>query len=216
MEQAVQQQLIQEILPTTQPTVQPTTTHATLTQQEIINNLEQCLQALMNQTFDGVEIRQPKQAPKGYKPMASAAAPATAPELASMSTAPTMPAPAPVPDTTTSAAPADQSAPAQPPLHPYSGISNCYAPPIQKNFATPDKHQKGPYQPTVPVYDIEKSNHVFSRIMKSVITLSVKELCIAPDICNQMKMVVTPKHTMQATVQDADDIENALMMPKSS
>ncbi|KAG6881289.1 hypothetical protein C0992_001423, partial [Termitomyces sp. T32_za158] len=78
-EQALQQQLIQEILPTSQSTVQPTTIHAPLTRQEMINNLEQRLQALKNQTFDGVEIRQPKQAPKGYKPMTSAAAPATAP-----------------------------------------------------------------------------------------------------------------------------------------
>ncbi|KAG6887263.1 hypothetical protein C0992_013082 [Termitomyces sp. T32_za158] len=55
-EQALQQQLIQEILPTVQPMVQPTTIHATLTRQEMINNLEQQLQALKNQTFDGVEI----------------------------------------------------------------------------------------------------------------------------------------------------------------
>ncbi|KAG6875313.1 hypothetical protein C0992_004349, partial [Termitomyces sp. T32_za158] len=55
-EQALQQQLIQEILPTIQPTVQPTTIHATLTRQEMINNLEQWLQALKNQTFNRVEI----------------------------------------------------------------------------------------------------------------------------------------------------------------
>ncbi|KAG6871141.1 hypothetical protein C0992_011621 [Termitomyces sp. T32_za158] len=33
---------------------------------------------------------------------------------------------------------------------------------------------------------------------------------IAPDICNQMKMAVTPKRTMQATIQDVDDINDAL------
>ncbi|KAG6893723.1 hypothetical protein C0992_008881, partial [Termitomyces sp. T32_za158] len=54
-EQAVQQQLIQEIIPTVQPTLQLTTIHAILTRQEIIN-LEQRLQALKNQTFNGVEI----------------------------------------------------------------------------------------------------------------------------------------------------------------
>ncbi|KAG6871462.1 hypothetical protein C0992_010904, partial [Termitomyces sp. T32_za158] len=86
-EQALQQQLIQEILPTSQPT----TLHVTLTWQEMINNLEQWLQALKNQTFDGVEICQPKQVPKGYKPMASAAAPATAPAPATTSTAPSAP-----------------------------------------------------------------------------------------------------------------------------
>ncbi|KAG6873356.1 hypothetical protein C0992_008833 [Termitomyces sp. T32_za158] len=112
-EQALQEHLIQEILPTSQPTIQPTTVHATLTRQEMINNLEQRLQVLKNQTFDGVEICQPKQAPKGYKPMASAAAPATAPPLAAMSTAPS--APVTVPNPAASTAPTDQSAPAQPP-----------------------------------------------------------------------------------------------------
>ncbi|KAG6881138.1 hypothetical protein C0992_001728, partial [Termitomyces sp. T32_za158] len=135
----------------------------------MINNLEQRLQALKNQTFDGVEIRQPKQAPKGYKPMTSAAAPATAPAPAAKATAPS--APVTVPDPGASTAPTDQPVPAQPPLHPYSGIPNRYAPPAQKNFAAPDKRQEGPYRPTAPVYDIEKSNHVFSRIMKSAVTL---------------------------------------------
>ncbi|KAG6880658.1 hypothetical protein C0992_003124, partial [Termitomyces sp. T32_za158] len=69
----------------------------------MINNLEQRLQALKNQTFDGVEICQPKQAPKGYKPMTSAAAPATAPAPATTSTAPS--APVTVPDPAASTAP---------------------------------------------------------------------------------------------------------------
>ncbi|KAG6893326.1 hypothetical protein C0992_010458, partial [Termitomyces sp. T32_za158] len=197
-EQALQQQLIQEILLTAQLTVQPTTIHATLTWQEMINNLEQQLQALKNQTFDGVEIWQPKQAPKEYKPMANAAAPVTAPALATTSTAPSVPVPIPAPDTVVPAASTDQPAPAQPPLHPYSGIPNRYAPPAQKNFAAPDKRQEGLYQPTAP-------------IMKSAITLSVEELCsIAPNVHNQIKTVVTPKCTMQATIQDADDIDDAL------
>ncbi|KAG6874806.1 hypothetical protein C0992_006464 [Termitomyces sp. T32_za158] len=144
-EQALQQQLIQEILPTAQLTVQPTTVHATLTWQEMINNLKQQLQALKNQTFDRVEIWQPKQVPKGYKPMANAAAPATAPPPATTSTTPSAPVPVPAPNTATPTASTDQPAPAQPPLHPYSGIPNCYAPSAQKNFAAPNKRQKGPY-----------------------------------------------------------------------
>ncbi|KAG6887608.1 hypothetical protein C0992_011564 [Termitomyces sp. T32_za158] len=153
----------------------------------------------------------PKQVPKGYKPMANAAAPATAPAPATPSTTPSVPVPVPAPNTATPTASTNQPAPAQTPLHPYSGIPNRYAPPAQKNFAAPNKCQEGPYQPTAPVYDIEKSNHVFSRIMKSAVTLSVEELCsIAPDICNQMKTAVTSKRTMQATIQDADDIDNAL------
>ncbi|KAG6887280.1 hypothetical protein C0992_013002 [Termitomyces sp. T32_za158] len=112
---------------------------------KMINNLEQWLQVLKNQTFDGVEIWQPKQAPKGYKPMASAAAPATAPAPATTSTAPSAPVPGPAPNTAVLAASTDQPAPAQPPLRSYSGIPNRYAPPTQKNFAAPDKHQEGPY-----------------------------------------------------------------------
>ncbi|KAG6873575.1 hypothetical protein C0992_008551 [Termitomyces sp. T32_za158] len=143
--------------------------------------------------------------------MASAAAPATAPAPATMSTAPSAPVSVPAPDPVASTPPTKQSAPAQPPLHPYSGIPNRYAPPAQKNFAAPNKCQEGPYQPTAPVYDIEKSNHVFSRIMKSAVTLLVEELCsITPDVRNQMKTAVTLKRTMQATVQDADDIDDAL------
>ncbi|KAG6886592.1 hypothetical protein C0992_003243 [Termitomyces sp. T32_za158] len=107
-EQALQQQLIQEIL----PTGQPTTIHAALTWQEMINNLEQRLQALKNQTFDRVEICQPKQAPKEYKPMATAAAPATAPAPATMSPAPSAPVPVPAPNTGAPAASTDQPAPA--------------------------------------------------------------------------------------------------------
>ncbi|KAG6876199.1 hypothetical protein C0992_000510, partial [Termitomyces sp. T32_za158] len=210
-EQALQQQLIQEILPTAQLTVQPTTIHATLMWQEMINNLEQWLQALKNQTFDRVEICQPKQAPKGYKPMANAAAPATAPALATTSTALSAPVQVPAPDTAAPTASTNQPATTQPPLHPYSGIPNRYAPPAQKNFAAPNKRQEGPYQPTAPVYDIEKSNHVFSRIMKSAVTLLVEELCsIAPNVRIQMKTAVTPKRTMQATVRDTDDIDNTL------
>ncbi|KAG6876122.1 hypothetical protein C0992_000856 [Termitomyces sp. T32_za158] len=33
---------------------------------------------------------------------------------------------------------------------------------------------------------------------------------ITPNIRNQMKTAVTPKHTMQATIQDADDIDDML------
>lgn len=46
--------------------------------------------------------------------------------------------------------------------------------------------------------------------MKTPVTLSVEELCsIAPDVRNQVKTAVTPKRTLQATVQDTADIDNA-------
>ncbi|KAG6894355.1 hypothetical protein C0992_006466 [Termitomyces sp. T32_za158] len=47
--------------------------------------------------------------------------------------------------------------------------------------------------------------------MKTPITLSVEELCsIAPNMQNQVKTAVTPKHALQATVQDVEDIDDTL------
>ncbi|KAG6894671.1 hypothetical protein C0992_005175 [Termitomyces sp. T32_za158] len=47
--------------------------------------------------------------------------------------------------------------------------------------------------------------------MKSAVILLVEELCsIALDVRNQMKTAVTLKRTMQATVQDADNINDVL------
>ncbi|KAG6894768.1 hypothetical protein C0992_004783 [Termitomyces sp. T32_za158] len=97
------------------------------------------------------------------------------------------------------------------PLHPYASLPSYYIAPTQHNFATPDKQPEGGYQPTAPIYDIKKSDHVFTCIMKTPVTLSVEELCsITPDVWNQVKTVVTPKRTLQATVQDVDDIDDAL------
>ncbi|KAG6877141.1 hypothetical protein C0992_010717 [Termitomyces sp. T32_za158] len=47
--------------------------------------------------------------------------------------------------------------------------------------------------------------------MKTPVTLLVEELCsIAPDVQNQVKTAVTLKRALQATVQDVEDIDNAL------
>lgn len=68
-------------------------------------------------------------------------------------------------------------------LHPYAGISDQYHAPTQQNFAALEKHPEGNYQPTAPIFDIEKSNHIFSHIMKTAVILSVEELCsIVPDV----------------------------------
>ncbi|KAG6880813.1 hypothetical protein C0993_004235, partial [Termitomyces sp. T159_Od127] len=149
------------------------------------------LNALKNQVFDGVEVPRPKQPLKGYKPMATV----------TNNLAP------PAPEAPTSTAPADDTPPVTnvpdplPPLHPYSGLNNHYQPPAQQNFGTPDKCTDGAYRPTAPVYDIEKSNQVFARIMKSAVTLSVEELCsIAPDVRNQMRTAVTPKRQIATGV----------------
>ncbi|KAG6882591.1 hypothetical protein C0993_009930, partial [Termitomyces sp. T159_Od127] len=85
-------------------------------------------------------------------------------------------------------------------------------PPAQQNFGAPDKQTDGAYRPTVLVYDIEKSNHVFAHIMKSAVTLSVEELCsIAPDIRNQMRTAVTPKCQVATGVAEVDELDDALL-----
>ncbi|KAG6875079.1 hypothetical protein C0993_010977 [Termitomyces sp. T159_Od127] len=154
------------------------------------------LNALKNQVFDGVEVPRPKQPLKGYKPMATIA------------NDPALPAPE-APSAPTSTVPANNMPPVAnapdslPPLHSYSGLDNRYQPPAQQNFGAPDKRADGAYQSTAPVYDIEKSNQVFARIMKSAVTLSVEELCsIAPDVRNQMMTAVTPKRQVAMGVAE--------------
>ncbi|KAG6883571.1 hypothetical protein C0993_005396 [Termitomyces sp. T159_Od127] len=145
------------------------------------------LNALKNQVFDRVEVPRPKRLLKSYKFMVTVANDSAPP-------APEDPSPS------TSTVPANNTPTVAnipnplSPLHPYSGLNNCYQPPVQQNFGAPHKHTDGTYQPTAPVYDIEKFNQVFAHIKKSAVTLSVEELCsIVPDVRNQMRTAVTPK-----------------------
>ncbi|KAG6886614.1 hypothetical protein C0992_003177 [Termitomyces sp. T32_za158] len=207
-EQALHQQLVHEVLH-----FEPVISNAAPPPLSRMDLLEREIQSLKNQVFDGIKIRPPKQPLKGYRPLATAPAPSAHPATNSCPSAPPPAAPAPTTDSTaktTVPAPAPiVSAP--PPLHPYAGLPNRYVPPTQHNFAAPDKRPEGDYQPTAPVYDIEKSNHVFTRIIKTPVTLSVEELCsIAPNVRNQVKTAVTPKRTLQATVQDVEDVDDAL------
>ncbi|KAG6878972.1 hypothetical protein C0992_006227 [Termitomyces sp. T32_za158] len=175
--------------------------------------LERQLQSLKNQVFDGIEIHQPKQLLKSYRPLATAPIPSAAPPTDTHSSTPPSTAPMPVTNSIAKSTIPKQipivSAPL--PLHTYAGLPNHYAPPTQHNFAASDKQPEGGYQPMAPIYNIEKSNHVFTHIMKTPITLSVEELCsIVPDVWNQVKTAVTPKCILQATVQDIGDIDDAL------
>ncbi|KAG6893767.1 hypothetical protein C0993_000340, partial [Termitomyces sp. T159_Od127] len=136
--------------------------------------------------------------------------------MATIANNPAPPAPE-TPSTPTSTAPANNTPPIAnapdplPPLHPYSGLNNRYQPPVQRNFGAPDKRTDGAYRPTAPVYDIEKSNQVFARIMKSAVMLSVEELCsIAPDVRNQMRTAVTPKRQVATGVATVDELDDAL------
>ncbi|KAG6875961.1 hypothetical protein C0993_006553 [Termitomyces sp. T159_Od127] len=188
-DQHVQQQLIHEVLH-----LDSVGDNGGLSKESCITALEMELNALKNQVFDRVEVPRPKQPLKGYKPMATVA------------NDPAPPAPE-APSAPTSTVPAKNMPPIAnapnllPPLHPYSRLKNRYQPPAQQNFGAPNKQTDGAYRPTALVYDIKKSNQVFARIMKSAVTLSVEELCsIVPDIRNQIRTAVTPKHQVATGV----------------
>ncbi|KAG6897341.1 hypothetical protein C0993_007601, partial [Termitomyces sp. T159_Od127] len=198
-DQHIQQQLIHKVLH-----LDSVGEKRGLSRESRITALEMELNALKNQVFDRVEIPRPKQPLKGYKPMATVANDPALPVPEASSAPPSI-------------VPADNmltiaNAP-NPllPLHPYSGLNNRYQPLAQQNFGTSDKRANSTYQPTAPVYDIEKSNQVFTCIMKSGVTLSVEELCsIAPDVKNQMRTAVTPKHQVATGIAEVDKLDNTL------
>lgn len=130
-----------------------------------------------------LRIKQSKQPLCSYKPMLTISnSPPSIPI--------TPPAPAATPLTFAASTPsvyASASAPIPkaplPPLHPYASLSDRYHTPAQHNFATPKKHSEDGYCPIAPIFDIEKSNHIFSHIIKTFIMLSVEELySIVPDV----------------------------------
>ncbi|KAG5348510.1 hypothetical protein C0989_010256, partial [Termitomyces sp. Mn162] len=89
---------------------------------------------------------------------------------------------------------------AQPPIHPFSGIPSCYAPPANWNFTAPDKANDGAYQTMPPIYDIEQSKAVFERVLRTQVTISVGKLCsVSQDIRNQFRTAVTPKRSVGAS-----------------
>ncbi|KAG6877394.1 hypothetical protein C0993_007841, partial [Termitomyces sp. T159_Od127] len=199
-DQHVQQQLIYKVLH-----LDSVGEKEGLSKESHITALEMELNALKNQVFDRVEIPRPKQPLKGYKPMATVAnnsAP-PAPEASSAS-----PSNVPADNTPTVANTPDPL----PPLHSYSGLNNQYQPPAQQNFGAPDKRADGACQSAAPVYNIEKFNQVFARIMKSAVMLSVEELCsIVPDVRNQMRTAVTPKRQAATGVAEVDKLDDALL-----
>ncbi|KAG6875747.1 hypothetical protein C0993_007615 [Termitomyces sp. T159_Od127] len=112
-DQHIQQQLIYEVLH-----LDSVGEKGGLSKESHIAAFEKELNALKNWVFDGVEIPRPKQPLKGYKLMATVA---NNPAL-----------PAPEPSAPPSTAPADSMPPVANtpdsllPLHPYSGLNNCY------------------------------------------------------------------------------------------
>ncbi|KNZ77454.1 hypothetical protein J132_05412 [Termitomyces sp. J132] len=61
---------------------------------------------------------------------------------------------------------------AQPPIHPFSGIPGCYAPPDNRNFAAPSRSNNGAYQAMPPIYDIKQSEAVFEWVLSTKVTIS--------------------------------------------
>ncbi|KAG5330553.1 hypothetical protein C0989_008829, partial [Termitomyces sp. Mn162] len=59
---------------------------------------------------------------------------------------------------------------AQPPIHPFSGIPSCYAPPANRNFAAPDRTNDSAHQTMPPIYDIEQSKAVFEWVLSTKVT----------------------------------------------
>ncbi|KAG5321823.1 hypothetical protein C0989_000209, partial [Termitomyces sp. Mn162] len=143
---------------------QDVATGRALSKEEQIEALECELFALRQngEKFDGVQVPRATYQPASD---ASKATPSTSDPPATSTPSDSAPVPA--------TKPADKSkAPertvakepvAQPPIHPFSGLPSCYAPPANQNFAAPDKANDGAYQTMPPIYNIEQSKAVFKR-----------------------------------------------------
>ncbi|KAG5349501.1 hypothetical protein C0989_003382 [Termitomyces sp. Mn162] len=98
---------------------------------------------------------------------------------------------------------------AQPPIHPFSGIPGCYAPPTNRNFAAPDRSNDGAYQIMPPIYDVKQSKAVFEWVLSTKVTVSVGELCsVFQDIRNQFRTAVMPKQLVGTSVNTVQDPSN--------
>src|SRR5882762_6746693 len=79
--------------------------------------------------------------------------------------------------------------PNEPPIHPFAEVNDAtYAPPCERNFATPLKpaNAKKPepaYRTMAPVYDDKIATNVYDRPMDSQITLTQRELLsLSPEV----------------------------------
>ncbi|KAG5329543.1 hypothetical protein C0989_009512, partial [Termitomyces sp. Mn162] len=159
---AMQQSLIHKVMQ------QDVATGRALSKEEQIEALECELFALRQngEKFDGVQVPRATYQPASD---ASKATPSTSDPPATSTPSDSAPVPA--------TKPADKSkAPertvakepvAQPPIHPFSGLPSCYAPPANQNFAAPDKANDGAYQTMPPIYNIEQSKAVFKRVLRT-------------------------------------------------
>ncbi|KAG5731785.1 hypothetical protein E4T56_gene1558 [Termitomyces sp. T112] len=170
--------------------------------------------------FDGVQVPHAAYWPANVTPKATPMATPSASDTSATSSPPdSMPAPAAKPanigktpehTVTKAQSPVTKEPVAQPPIHPFSGIPSCYAPPANRNFTAPDRTNDGTYQTMPPIYNIEQSKAVFKWVLSTKVTVSVGELCsVSQDIRNQFRTVVMPKQlvgTSANIVQDPSDI----------
>ncbi|KAG5334836.1 hypothetical protein C0989_002890 [Termitomyces sp. Mn162] len=105
---------------------------------------------------------------------------------------------------------------AQPPIHPFSGISGCYVPSTNRNFAASNRSNNGTYQTMPPIYDIEQFKVVFEWVLSTKVTVLVGKLCsVSQDIRNQFRTAVMPKQLVGAStnmVQDPSDIFKDILL----
>ncbi|KAG5349481.1 hypothetical protein C0989_003530 [Termitomyces sp. Mn162] len=105
---------------------------------------------------------------------------------------------------------------AQPPVHPFSGIPSCYAPPANRNFAVPNRSNDSAYRTMPPIYDIEQSKAVFEWILSTKVMVSVGKLClVSQDIRNQFRTAITPKQLVGAstnTIQDPSNVFEDILL----
>jgi hypothetical protein len=90
----------------------------------------------------------------------------------------------------------------EPPVHPFAEVNDAtYAPPHERNFATPPKpaNAKKPepaYRTMAPVYDDKIATNVYDRAMDSQITLTQRELLsLSPEVRSQVREAVSAKRS---------------------
>ena len=100
---------------------------------------------------------------------------------------------------------------AEPATHPFTKTKETiYAPPQNRNFATPPpkptKDKEPAYHTQAPIYSPQIVQQVYSRTMKSpIVTLSPEELfSISPEIRNRIKDAVSNKRIMPTDVNTLD------------
>ncbi|KAG5332830.1 hypothetical protein C0989_006465 [Termitomyces sp. Mn162] len=199
---AMQQSLIHEVMQ------QDVAMGRALSKEEWIEALERKLFALRQngKKFDGIQVPHAAYRPANDAPKAT---PSTSNTLATSSPYDSTTAPA--------TKPADKGKEPEhtianeqlPPIHLFSGIPSCYAPPANRNFAAPDRTNDSTYRTMPPIYDIKQSKAVFEQVLSTKVTVSVGKLCsVSQDIRNQFRTAVMPKRLVGTSTNMVQDPSN--------